>query len=31
MDRIRAFYADKQALRPELTTVPRLKEEDAGR
>jgi 1-acyl-sn-glycerol-3-phosphate acyltransferase len=31
MDRIRAFYADKAGLRPELTTVPRLREEDASR
>ncbi len=29
MDRIRDFYADKQGIRPELTTVPRLREEDA--
>jgi len=28
MDRVRAFYADKQGLRPELATVPRLREED---
>ncbi|WP_205474381.1 lysophospholipid acyltransferase family protein [Nocardioides sp. SYSU D00038] len=28
MDRVRAFYADKVAIRPELTTVPRLREED---
>ena len=28
MDRIRAFYADKVGLRPELATVPRLREED---
>ncbi|PUA79317.1 1-acyl-sn-glycerol-3-phosphate acyltransferase [Nocardioides currus] len=28
MDKIRAFYADKQGIRPELTTVPRLREED---
>src|SRR6478735_7760217 len=27
MDLIRAFFADKTGLRPELTTVPRLKEE----
>jgi 1-acyl-sn-glycerol-3-phosphate acyltransferase len=27
MDRIRAFFADKTGLRPELTTEPRLKEE----
>jgi 1-acyl-sn-glycerol-3-phosphate acyltransferase len=30
MDVIRAFYADKSGLRPELRTVPRLREEDAG-
>ncbi len=28
MDRIREFYADKRGIRPELTTVPRLREED---
>jgi 1-acyl-sn-glycerol-3-phosphate acyltransferase len=28
MDRIRAFYADKTGLKPELATVPRLREED---
>lgn len=28
MDRIRAFYADKSGLRPELRTTPRLREED---
>lgn len=28
MDRIREFYADKTGIRPELTTVPRLREED---
>jgi 1-acyl-sn-glycerol-3-phosphate acyltransferase len=27
MDRIRAFYADKTGLKPELATVPRLREE----
>ena len=27
MDRIRAFYADKTGIRPELTTEPRLREE----
>lgn len=27
MERIRAFYADKQGIRPELTTEPRLREE----
>ncbi|MEO9323862.1 1-acyl-sn-glycerol-3-phosphate acyltransferase [Nocardioides sp. C4-1] len=27
MDRIRAFYADKRGIRPELATVPRLREE----
>ena len=30
MDRIRAFYADKTGLRPELATEPRLREEGAG-
>ena len=30
MDRIRAFFADKTGIRPELTTEPRLKEESAG-
>ncbi|MDP3891502.1 1-acyl-sn-glycerol-3-phosphate acyltransferase [Nocardioides sp.] len=30
MDRIRAFYADKRGIRPELKTVPRLREEDAA-
>ena len=30
MDRVRAFYADKQGIRPELTTVPRLREETSG-
>lgn len=30
MDRIREFYADKQGIRPELTTVPRLREEDSA-
>ncbi|MEV5071358.1 1-acyl-sn-glycerol-3-phosphate acyltransferase [Microbacterium sp. LMI12-1-1.1] len=30
MDVIRAFYADKSGLHPELRTVPRLREEDAG-
>jgi 1-acyl-sn-glycerol-3-phosphate acyltransferase len=30
MDRIRAFYADKSGLKPELTTEPRLREEGAG-
>ena len=29
MDRIRTFYADKTGIRPELTTVPRLREESA--
>ena len=29
MDLIRAFYVDKQGIRPELTTVPRLREEDS--
>jgi len=28
MDRIRAFFADKTGFRPELTTTPRLREED---
>ncbi len=28
MDRIRAFYADKRGIRPELTTEPRLREEE---
>ncbi len=28
MDRIRDFYADKRGIRPELATVPRLREED---
>ena len=28
MERIRDFYADKRGIRAELTTVPRLKEED---
>jgi 1-acyl-sn-glycerol-3-phosphate acyltransferase len=27
MDRIRAFYADKTGIRPELATVPRLRDE----
>jgi 1-acyl-sn-glycerol-3-phosphate acyltransferase len=27
MDRIRAFYADKTGIKPELATVPRLREE----
>jgi 1-acyl-sn-glycerol-3-phosphate acyltransferase len=30
MDRIRAFYADKSGLKPELATEPRLKEEDGA-
>jgi 1-acyl-sn-glycerol-3-phosphate acyltransferase len=30
MDRIRAFYADKTGLKPELATVPRLREEGAA-
>lgn len=29
MDRIREFYADKVGIKPEGTTVPRLREEDA--
>ena len=28
MDRIREFYADKRGIRPELTTTPRLREEE---
>ena len=28
MDRVRAFYADKTAIRPARTTLPRLREED---
>ena len=28
MDKVRAFYADKRGIRPELTTEPRLREED---
>ncbi|CAN5181394.1 1-acyl-sn-glycerol-3-phosphate acyltransferase [soil metagenome] len=30
MDRIRDFYADQHGIRPELTTVPRLREEKRG-
>ena len=30
MDRIRAFFADKTGIKPEGTTVPRLREEDAA-
>ncbi len=30
MDRIREFYADKHGIRPELTTLPRLREEQSG-
>ena len=30
MERIRAFYADKTGIRPELTTTPRLREEQTG-
>jgi hypothetical protein len=30
MDRIRAFYADKTGLKPEMATPPRLREEDAA-
>lgn len=30
MERVRAFYADKVGFRPELTTTPRLREEDRG-
>lgn len=29
MDRIREFFADKRGFKPELITVPRLREEDA--
>jgi len=29
MDRVRAFYADKRGIQPELFTTPRLREEDA--
>ena len=28
MDRIRAFFADKTGIKPELATPPRLREED---
>jgi 1-acyl-sn-glycerol-3-phosphate acyltransferase len=31
MDRVRAFYADKRGIHPELRTEPRLREEPAGR
>src|SRR3954471_3391239 len=31
MDRIRAFYADKTGIKPELATPPRLREEDSPR
>jgi 1-acyl-sn-glycerol-3-phosphate acyltransferase len=31
MDLVRAFYADKRGIRPELRTEPRLREESAGR
>ena len=31
MDRIRAFYADKSGIKPDLATVPRLREEDTPR
>lgn len=31
MDRVRAFYADKRGIRPELRTEPRLREEGARR
>jgi len=31
MDRVREFYADKVGIKPEGTTVPRLREEDAQR
>lgn len=30
MDRIREFYADKRGIKPELATVPRLREEGAA-
>ena len=30
MDRVRAFYADKHGIHPELRTEPRLREEDAA-
>ena len=30
MDLVRAFYADKNGIRPERRTEPRLREEDAG-
>ncbi|WP_182524243.1 1-acyl-sn-glycerol-3-phosphate acyltransferase [Nocardioides dongkuii] len=30
MDRVRAFYADKRGIRPELATEPRLREETRG-
>ncbi|WP_171013156.1 1-acyl-sn-glycerol-3-phosphate acyltransferase [Microbacterium sp. 2FI] len=30
MDRVRAFYADKSGMRPELRTEPRLREESRG-
>ena len=30
MDRIRAFYADKTGIKPELATPPRLREEGSG-
>lgn len=31
MDLVRAFYADKRGIRPEMRTEPRLREEAAGR
>ena len=31
MDQVRAFYADKRGLHPELRTEPRLREEKRGR
>lgn len=31
MDRIRAFFADKSGIRPELATEPRLKEEERAK
>lgn len=30
MDRVRAFYADKAGVRPELRTEPRLRDEETG-
>lgn len=31
MDRVRAFYADKRGIHPDLRTEPRLREEDPSR